>query len=264
MRTGLDESSRLERVQSLVRAFAILDELAAFPEGLSLTDVAKAVRLPRSTVHRLLTTMNSLHYVEYGAGANKWLIGRQAYTLGAAFVQKRDLGRLVRPIMRSLMLDAGEAVYVSVARDEAIEYIDQLRPASASGYVRASNRALPLYASASGKVLLAHWDESTVESYLSSHELRQLTSLTIVAKHLLHAQLEKIREQGYAIDDQEHEIGTRCVAAPVFDKRGCVRASLSISGNVARISEARIAALGGTLASAAKRMSHEVGELITA
>ncbi|WCT74159.1 IclR family transcriptional regulator [Sphingomonas naphthae] len=258
-----DGGERLGQVQSLVRAFSILDTLAADENGLTLTEVAKTTRLPRSTAHRLLTTMNALRYVEFDTTTNRWMIGVQGFSLGSAFVQSRDLGRLGRPIMRSLMIDAGETVSIAVADPSGVTYVGQARPVN-SRIAAAPGSSLPMHASASGKVLLAHWDELDRNAFLSRHELGRRTSLTITEKNALASELSAIRARGYAIDNQENLLGMRCVAAPVFDRKGRVRASLSMSGSVARLSEQRLAGLGRTLALAAQRMTHDIGGLLAA
>lgn len=264
MTTDDEESERLGKVQSLVRAFNILDELTKRDDGATLTDIARETRLPRSTAHRLLTTMNTLRYVEFDSTTNRWMIGVQAFALGTAFVQTRDLGRLGRPIMRSLMIDAGETVNIAIAGMDGVAYVGQARPVNGRGAATAPGLHLPMHTTASGKVLLAHWDDGARDQFLVSHALERRTALTIVEKNRFAAELRQIRTRGFAIDDQENELGIRCVAAPVFDCNGRVRASLSISGSVSRLAEQRLAGLGRTLALAAERMTHDIGGLLAA
>ena len=263
--SGVDaDDDRMGRVQSLVRAFGLLDALVLHDEGLTLTEIARRVGLPRSTTHRLLTTMDALRYVEFDPETSRWMIGMQAFALGSAFVQVRDLGRLGRPIMRSLMLEANEVVNIAVPDQAGVRYVGQVRPVADHAAPRAAGDRLPMHTTASGKVLLAHWDLPRLDEFLRSASLARKTGGSIVEKHALVRQLEQIRGRGFAIDDQENAMGTRCVAAPVFDHNGRVKASLSISGSVSRLRDGRLDALGRALAGAAKRMTDDVGGVLAA
>ncbi|UAK25909.1 IclR family transcriptional regulator [Sphingomonas nostoxanthinifaciens] len=258
------DMERLGKVQSLVRAFNILDALTGFDNGATLTDLARETSLPRSTAHRLLTTMNTLRYVDFDASTNHWMIGVQAFALGNAFVQSRDLGRIGRPIMRSLMIDAGETVNIAIADVDDVAFVGQARPANGNGENTAPGRHMPMHSTASGKALLAFWEKAARDCFLASHAFERRTDLTIVEADALDAELAHIRARGFAIDDQENELGVRCVAAPVFDSKGLVRASLSISGSVARLAEPRLMMLGRTLSLAAQRMTNDIGGLLAA
>lgn len=258
------DDDRMGRVQSLVRAFGLLDALVLQDDGLTLTDIARRVGLPRSTTHRLLTTMDALRYVEFDSATNRWMIGMQAFALGSSFVQTRDLGRLGKPIMRSLMLDANEAVNIAVPDQAGVRYVGHVRPVADHAARRASGDHLPMHTTASGKVLLAHWDAPQLDRFLCSNPLPRKTGGSIVEKDALVRQLEQIRVRGFAVDDQENALGTRCVAAPVFDHNRRVKASLSISGSVTRLCNARLESLGRSLTAAAKRMTDDLGGVLAA
>lgn len=265
MSEGQDvDGDRLGRVQSLVRAFGLLDILAKYDGGLTLTEIARLVELPRSTAHRLLTTMDTLRYVEFDSNTNRWLIGRQAFALGTAFVETRDIGRLGRPIMRSLMLQANEVVNIAISDNAGVRYVGQVRPTVQTPCLSEPGVRMPMHTTASGKILLAHWSPNELDHFLRSNALQRKTCATIVEKHALVKQLEQIRTRGYAIDDQEHLMGSRCVAAPVFDRNHRVKASLSISGSITRLTDRRLESLGQSLASAARRLTDDIGAVLAA
>lgn len=255
---------RLGRVQSLVRAFGLLDVLAKHDDGLTLTELAKLGKLPRSTAHRLLTTMDALRYVEFDSASSRWMIGVQGFALGSAFVQTRDLGRLGRPIMRSLMIEANEVVNIAVSESEGIRYVGQVRPVDQRAQVGQPGTHLPMHTTASGKALLAHWGPAELDGFLQGRSLVRRTYSSIVEKSALVQQLDHIRTQGFAIDSEENSAGIRCVAAPVFDRNNRVRASLSISGNCGRLPDQRLHTLGRSLAAAARRMSEDIGAVLAA
>lgn len=262
---AIGEEDRLGQVQSLVRAFSILEALRSAEDGMTLTEVAGIAQLPRSTTHRLLATMNALRYVEFDSSNNRWMIGLQAFALGASFMQTRDLGRLGRPIMRSLMIDAGETVNIGIGSNDGLSYIAQMRPMHNQSASIPTGALMPLHTTASGKVLLAFGTDDSLNSYLAANqELQRETEASLAAPGALAIELDEVRMRGFAVDDQEHRTGLVCVAAPVFDRNGRAKLSLSISGNTCRLSPKRLTGLGHVLAKAAERMSSEIGGLIAA
>ncbi|WP_097093462.1 IclR family transcriptional regulator [Novosphingobium sp. Chol11] len=251
------EDGLLGRVQSLVRAFGILDELAK-SDNMTLSDLSRAVGLPRSTTHRLLTTMEALRYVAFDRGRNGWSIGVQAFTVGAVFAQTRDLGQLGRTIMRSLMSEVQHCVNIAVPEGAGICYVGQ---AAANGFRQTAARpgaVLPLHTTASGKVLMAHWSRAEFDRYLNSAPLKARTARSIIDGDRLRREMADIHMRGYALDDEEHSGGLRCVAAVVNDRYGLPKGSLSISDRSSHLARARLDELGPTLISAAQRMSMEI------
>jgi IclR family acetate operon transcriptional repressor len=247
----------LGRVQSLVRAFGVLDALAS-TNGASLSEIARKVALPRSTVHRLLTTMEALHFVEFDRVTHLWSIGVKAFTVGAAFVQTRDLGQLGRSIMRSLMTEVHHSVNIAVQEGSGMCYVGQVAATGIKQKVIRPGSCLPMHTTASGKVLMAHWQQGEVERFLDRRTLAKHTTKSIVDPLAIREELAIIRQRGYAIDDQEQADGLRCVAAIVLDRYGMPKASLSISDTVSRLDRGRMDEIGPTLMLAARQMSKEI------
>ncbi len=251
------EDGLLGRVQSLVRAFGILDELAK-SDNMTLSDLSRAVGLPRSTTHRLLTTMEALRYVAFDRQRNGWSIGVQAFTVGAVFAQTRDLGQLGRTIMRSLMSEVQHCVNIAVPEGSGVCYVGQ---AATNGFRQTAARpgaVLPLHTTASGKVLMAQWPRADFDRYINSTPLKARTARSIVDGDGLRRELEEISARGYALDDEEHSNELRCVAAVVNDRYGLPKGSLSISDRTSHLARARLDELGPALISAAQRMSVEI------
>lgn len=258
------ESDHSGRVQSLVRAFGILDALADKDDGLTLTEIAKSVDLPRSTAHRLLSTMQALRYVRFDQSTNRWAIGVQAFTVGAAFAQTRDLAKLGRSIMRSLVMDARETVNISVMHSDGVCYVAQMRASERGSALARPGGKLPVHTSASGKAILAYLPEKEVDNFLATKRLVARTRLSITEPQRLKAELGAIRTRGVAVDDQENAPDMRCLAAVVFDEEQRPHASLSISGPISRLSDDRLGDLGEALAAAARRMTAEIGGRVAA
>ncbi len=247
-----------------MRAFGILDALAGVDEGMTLTQIAKLVELPRSTAHRLLSTMQALRYVRFDKATNRWAIGVQAFTVGAAFAQTRDLAKLGRSIMRSLMIDAKETVNMSVMQGDGVCYVAQLRATDRAAAPARLGGKLPVHTSASGKAMLAFLPELEIDDFLASGRLVARTRQSITDAARLKSELASIRSKGFALDNEENTPEMRCIAAVVFDEAQRPHASLSISGSIGRLSDDRLDDLGRTLHAAARRMTAEIGGRVAA
>ena len=251
------EEGALGRVQSLVRAFGLLDELAK-SDSMTLSDLARAVSLPRSTTHRLLTTMEALRYVAFDRATNRWSVGVQAFTVGAVFAQTRDLGKLGRSIMHSLMAEVNHCVNIAVPEGRGICYVGQVAQNGFRPTAARPGAVLPLHTTASGKVLMAHWTRQEFDDYVSRSALKGRTARSIVDADRLRGELATIRERGYAMDDEEYDAGLRCVAAILHDRHGMAKGALSVSDRSLRLTRSRLDELGPTLISAARQMSREI------
>jgi len=256
--------TRLGQVQSLVRAFSLLEAIGAHDGGLNLTDLARMVKLAPSTAHRLLTTMGALRYVEFDQATHRWVIGRRAFSLVMDASPSCDLARLGKQVMRSLMLEANQTVNIAVSEEDCVRYVGQVRPTAAPRQgVTQPGCCWPIHTTALGKVMLAFSSPDEIDAFLIGASLPRRTSASIVERQGLFEQLSIIRSRGFAIDNGENEEGIRCVAAPVFDRKRRVRASLSITGYAARLPNERLDSLGHTLAAAAQRLSDDVGAVLT-
>ena len=247
-------SARSGQVQSLQRALRILKALAESHEGLGLREIAEIVALPPSTVHRLLTTLESDRFVRFDANEAVWQVGVQAFVVGSAFARNRDLLRLARPYMRGLVELCGETANLYIEDGGEAVCIGQVE---SRHFVRAIARPggrVRMHCSAAGKVLLAHKGEGELARTLQSHGLERLTERSIDRPAALRAHLKEVRRLGYAVDDEETALGVRCVAAPIYDEGGMAVAALSVSGPKSRLEDARL----GEVASAVRRTAQAI------
>jgi IclR family transcriptional regulator, acetate operon repressor len=252
-------ADRNTQVQSLVRALAILNRLAESDDGTTLTDVAQQVGLSPSTAHRLLTTLEQERYVRFDGERRLWSVGVQAFVAGSAFVRSRNVVAMARPHMRALMEESGETVNLAVEdKGEAI-YLAQVECRQMMRALATPGARVPLHCSSVGKALLSSLPEAQLSKILHRHGLPRLTLKTIHAPAALRDDLVRIRERGYAIDDEEHAVGLRCVAAVVFDEFEEPVAALSISGPMARITDERLTLLGNLVKRSAEAITGEIG-----
>ncbi|HQT85386.1 MULTISPECIES: IclR family transcriptional regulator C-terminal domain-containing protein [Acidiphilium] len=235
---------RSMQVQSLVRSLAILNRLAAADEGVTLTEIAQQVGLSPSTTHRLLTTLEHERYVHFDAERRLWSVGVQAFVAGNAFLKTRSVAGLARPHMRALMEESEETVNLAVEDQHEAVYLAQVECRQMMRAFARPGGRVPLHCSGVGKALLSAMSDAEIGRVLHQRGMARMTVKTINHTAGLRADLAAARARGYAIDDEEHAIGLRCIAAVIFNESAEAVAAVSVSGPVARISDARIPLLG--------------------
>jgi IclR family acetate operon transcriptional repressor len=259
---AIDEADKAGQVQSLTRALSLLEAVARSHDGLTLTELAQTVGLPPSTAHRLLTTLQQAHFVRFDGSSSLWQIGVQAFVVGNAFARTRDVLMMARPQMRRLMEACNETVnlYVMEEGGEAV-CMGQVECRQLMRAIARPGGRVKMHYSGVGKAMLAFLPEREVARVLERHGLPRATERTLVTPKALRADLEQVRARGYAVDDEEHAVGLRCVAAPILDEHGAPLAGLSISGPTARVPDHRVALLGAMVMEAARAVTAEVGGL---
>jgi IclR family transcriptional regulator, KDG regulon repressor len=233
-------------VRAVDRALDILLCFAKSGGELSLSDISKEVGLHKSTVHRLLSSLQSKGFVRKNTQSDKYMLGWSVLELLSNVNQSNDLSTLALPEMTRLRDLTGETVSLYIRRQterirvQAIESTEPIRNVVTIG------RTYPLFIGASGKVLLAFSDPSLVDVVLCKEDIPS----DFIHEEFL-AQLDKIRCDGYAISIQERDKGAAAIAAPIFGhNRECVSA-LSISGPVSRFTIGKMSEYVDTLLSSA-------------
>ncbi|MDG4720978.1 MULTISPECIES: IclR family transcriptional regulator [Thalassospira] len=249
----------MQQVQSLVRALSILNALAESDDGMTLTEIAQQVKLPPSTAHRLLTTMQHERYVSFDGERTLWFVGVQAFSVGNAFTKNRNLSQIARPYMRALMEDSGETVNLAVADGGEVIFLSQVECRKMMRALVTPGRRALMHCSGVGKALLAFLPEAELKSVVAKHGLPKITERTLVSEGALEKDLERSRKRGYALDDEEHAVGLRCVAGVVRDETGSPIAALSLSGPAARIPNDHIEQLGLKVRRVCADLSREYG-----
>lgn len=213
-------------VQSLERAFAILDEVAQRPAG--VTAIAERVRLPKSTVARLLATLEEVDAVERFDGA-RWRIGPGVSALSTAASSERSLISIARPFLADLVAELGEDAGLGLPDGNEILYVDQVESDNPVQVRDWTGARAPMHAVPSGLVLLAEWPEDARNAYLAG-ELAALTRRTMTDPARLRKRLAEVRKLGYAWGLEEFAEGIDSVAAPVRDAWGRAVAALHVHG----------------------------------
>ena len=249
-------------MQSLARALAILNRLAAADDGTTLTEVAQQVGLSPSTAHRLLTTLEGERYVHFDAERRLWSVGVQAFVAGSGFLKARSLAAAARPHMRALMEDGGETVNLAAEDEGEAVYLAQVECRQMMRAFARPGGRVPLHCSSVGKALLSAMPEADLARVLHRHGLARVTVKTLITTPALRADLHAARTRGYAVDDEEHAVGLRCIAAVVFNEAADAVAAISLSGPMARIPDERIPLLGDLVRRAADAATAGLGGVL--
>jgi IclR family acetate operon transcriptional repressor len=252
-------SERTGQIQSVMRAISVLNALAASNDGLTLTEIAQTVTLPPSTVHRLLTTLQQARYVRFDADRGGWQVGVTCFSVGNAFLRSRDLVTITRPYLRRLMEECGETANLAIRDNMDMVYLAQAECREMMRALAKPGARVPIAGSAVGKTLLARMPEAEVARLIDTPDPNNRTRKTIDALPRMLDELARVRDQRYAIDDEEHAVGLRCVAAAVFDHLGEPLGAISLSGPTARIPDDRIAKLGVVVRDVAKEATSALG-----
>lgn len=225
-------------VQSLERALDILELLGGSEGELGVTEIGPAVGLPNGTAHRLLATLTRRGYARQNPETRKYNLGIKAFALATS--ARERLGPLARPFLAELMEVSQESSNLAMLDKNSVVYLEQVSaPRMVRMFTEPGNR-VPLHSCGTGKVLLAYQSEETIDSIIRQTGLPRFTPHTITDVEQLKSELERIREQGYAVDSEEMEEGVRCLAASVFGPDGRTLAAMSVSGPASRLNEGKL------------------------
>ena len=247
------------QVQSLTRGLNILEALARAEGGLTLTDVSQRVDLPPSTTHRLLATLDRMGYVYQAGELGRWYIGLQAFAVGSTFLASRDFVAQSHPHMRRLMEQSGETANLAILDGTEAVFIDQVQCREMMRTIVKLGSRVPLHASGVGKALFASLPDEQIDAILKVKGIPRITEHTITSPETMWAALRVIRQRGWSFDDEEHALGTRCVAASVYDEHAEPLGAISLAGPSTRLPDERIRQLGPVVAHAAEELTKRFG-----
>ena len=246
-------------IQSLERAFAILEEIARHRDGINLADLSKAVGLHNSTTFHLVKTMAQLGYISQLRDSKRYRIGSKLFTLAAGALDESTLLALATPVLESLSAATGEAAHFAVRSGNEIIVIART---AGSGLLQLADRTgstRPAHATALGKVLLAALSDAQVRRFLAETHLRRYTAKTLVEPSAILREVGEARRKGIAYDDGEFDEEVRCVAVPVHDFAGRVAGAIGISGAVWRLSLQALQEKARQVRDAAGSLSSQLG-----
>jgi DNA-binding IclR family transcriptional regulator len=251
-------STKYITIQSVARAMSILEHLAYAKGDTGITAIAKAVSLHKSTCFGLLHTLQSLGYVTQDKEKGGYSLAVKVFELGQRYMTNLDLRYLAQPHLIALSEESRETVHLVLREGLHVVYIDKIEGPHAMSIVSQVGQRARLHCTGVGKAILAFMTQAEQDAALPE-TLESLTEHTITDKQKLFAHLADIRNAGLSMDNQEIELGLRCIAAPVFNANGVPAAAISISAPTTRLTEKRTQTLSSSLKNAARDISLKLG-----
>jgi IclR family transcriptional regulator, KDG regulon repressor len=256
-----DEAEDRQRggVQSLGRAFAILEQVARHREGIGLAELSKLVGLHNSTTFHLAKTMVSLGYIRQERDSKRYRIGRPLFALAASALDEIEMVNVATPIMEDLSRDTGESSHFAVRMGDAVVVIARTSGPGAFQLTDRVGVVRPAHCTALGKIILAALRPDQLKRFLERVELTPSTKKSITDPNVLLREIAEVRRSAVAVDDGEFNAEVRCMAVPVYNFTGDVVGALGISGPIWRMTDQVMSARAKIMKAAANRLSGEFG-----
>lgn len=248
-------------VQSVDRALEIIDILQDEPQGLGVTSLSKKMGVSKSTIYRLLSSLLNKEYVRKNRETQKYHLGLRLMQLGQTVTNQIDIRQIASPVMERLVQDTGETVHLVVQNGNEIVYIDKIESQATIRMFSNIGKRAPMHCTGVGKAILSGLSDEKVENIIKENGLKKFTNNTITDPQVLKEHLNEIQMAGYSIDDEEHEMGIKCAASPIFNFKGEVVAGISVAGPIMRVDEHKIELMAKEVLKASKEVSESLGAL---
>lgn len=249
----------MARNESIFRAFSIVEYLARCNDWVGLRTLARDLDFDPATSHRFLTSLKDMGYVQQHPEDSRYRLTLKFAWLGSRALGQLQLPTIARPLMEHLTTVANETTHLAILDKDQIMYVEKIDNRQAMQMrSRVGSRGC-LHSTSVGKACLAFLPDDEREATLAHLPLPALTKNTITTLDKLCQELETTRKRGYAVDDEENEIGIRCVGAPVFDHSDHIAGAVSISGWTITVTPERVPDLITDLLKTCCAISKELG-----
>jgi DNA-binding IclR family transcriptional regulator len=244
---------------SVKKAFAILGAISASKEGLGVSELAKNLKMAKSTVHGMASALEELGAVMRDPLTKKYKLGFTLLEIGRSAYSQIDLKTSARPVIEELMEKTQTSVFLGILNWGHVTILDIVESKQDLKITAPVGSTIPLFAGAVGKVFLASMEAEQTFKIIKSKGLPRYTDNSIVDMELYYKELEQVREKGYAVDDEEYILGVRAVAAPLIGL-GQLRSAIWAVGFKASLDELKMKTLTGETQKAAKIISRRIQE----
>lgn len=212
------------------RTIDILKLVSKNPEGITLDDICGRLSLPKTSAYDIVTTLVEMGMVNVDRGQRqRYTIGLTAYRIGINYTNNMDFISVIEPELKAFAKEVGKTVFFGVRSDHEVVYICKSEPENPIITTATVGTKNPMYCTSLGKAILAYSDDETRDQVINRIKFRQKTGRTILDKESLLKELDRVREQGYALDAREMEEHMECAGAPVFGSDGSVIGAISVS-----------------------------------
>lgn len=252
------KNSRAAFSTTVAKALSIIEILASSSDaGINLTELSAALTMPKSTAHRYLATLLELNLAERNS-TDRFRLGTKVIELAGSFLASSDIRMESEPILEEMAEKTGETVHLAVPSGSEVVYIAKVESRHTLGMFSHIGTRLPIRCTALGKSILAFSGPDLIQAVFSEPP-QSRTPNTITSNEALREELVLIRTQGFAVDNEENEVGICCVGAPILDYTGRAIAAMSISGPCDRMDQERCIQLGPVLREAVLKISKRKG-----
>ena len=241
------------------RALGMLEAVAQEPEGLSNAEISRKLQIPKSSASYILRTLEKQNYLNRDTHTGKYRVGLKILSLSRGALSGIDVREVARPIMRHLVDKTNLTCHLAILDGPEAVYIEKVEP---TGFIRMDTwvgRRMRVHATSVGKALVAHIAQERLEKMIAERAMEKRTPKTITTLPRLLKELEKVRTLGYAVDDEENNLGARCLGAPVFNQQGGIEASLGLSGTINQVNSHSMPRILEALKDAARHISMQLG-----
>lgn len=250
-------------VQTIERVSLILDMVGQTSQGMSIRDLSAGLNLPKGTIHRLLSSLSYFGYIRQDPATKVYFLGLKLMDLTAQLSIQLDFRKVAEPILRDLAEKTKQTAHLVILDRDEVVYVDKIETLQQAGGLKMASRIgsrNPAHSSAVGKVLLSCFPEEALADFLQRKGLPRRTANTITDPDSFRDHLKIVRSQGYAMDDEENEMGIRCLGAPIFDGKGRPVAAISVSGSVFQVTKKAVHdVIKGEVMAAAAEISRQLG-----
>jgi DNA-binding IclR family transcriptional regulator len=248
-----------ELVQSVERTLSIIEILSDYENGLGITEISEKANLHKSTVHRLLNTLIVKGYVKQNEDSNRYNLTLKLFEIGNKKIEKMNIVTSAKPLLHELMEKTNEVIHLVVREGTEIVYIDKVESQNPIRMYSKIGKRSPVYCTAVGKSMLSHMTDNEVKFIWDNSTIEKLTKNTVIDFKKFKEDLNIIKKQGYAIDEQENEIGIRCIGTSILDYKGEICGAISISGSIISFKEEKVNKFAKLIIEYANKISNELG-----
>lgn len=252
-------SKKRKIIGSVHKALEILELFDRHTPELGTTEIARALSLPKSTAAGLIATLERSSYLEQNPETRKYHLGYKLAERAGVFLDQYDLRQVALPLIEQLSQDCNESVNLAIRDGGYMVYIERVHGPKMLGMRSEIGKRERIHSTALGKAVLASLSDQDVAEFAARYDFIPLTPRTITSSAAFVAELHRTRQRGYAVDDEENELGGRCVAAPIFDYQGRPFAALSLSVPLQRLPVSQFPVLGKQVQHAAEEISRKLG-----
>jgi IclR family acetate operon transcriptional repressor len=246
-------------IRSVSKAIRLLEEFAKEPGVFGVIELARAVDMDKSSVSRMLRTLEQAGMVAQDPASQRYTLGIALAVLGQKALRRLNIRDLARPAIARLVATTGECAHLAILANDRALYVEQAAPPHGIGMDAPIGTLAPLHCTALGKVLLAFQPAERRGSLVAAIPLEAFTRRTITDRDILTAHIEGVRQDGIGFDDEEFSVGVRCIAAPVFNHEGHICGAVGISGPSPRVTDDRMSSWGELIRHEAAELSRQLG-----